>query len=108
MRTEIDLPNLKGTLRPGMYGQATLHLGKGDPQALRVPQSSVVSQDIKKVVYVVRDGKAYRTLVQAGQSNDREVEVLSGLKPGDAVVVNPRGLVGDVVPVEVENRGKLE
>jgi hypothetical protein len=30
------------------------------------------SQDIKKVVYVVRDDKAHRTPVQTGQSNDRK------------------------------------
>jgi hypothetical protein len=91
-----------------MAGQAILHLGKGDPQALRVPQSSVATQDLKRIVYVVRDGKAHRTPIQAGYSNDSEVEVLSGLKPDDAVVVNPEGLAGDGVAVKVEKAGTLK
>ena len=36
-----------------------------------------------------------------GEQGD-EVEVLSGLKPTDQVVLNPNGLTGEVVPVEVE------
>ena len=39
------------------------------------------------VVYVVRDGLARRTQVELGADNGSLVEVLSGIKPDDSVVL---------------------
>jgi RNA polymerase sigma factor (sigma-70 family) len=102
MRVEIDVPNPTQQLRPGMYGTATLHLGPGPADALRLPASALVRKGPGEpgAVYVVRDGKAHRTPVQVGTSNGKEMEVLSGLKPDDLVVTDPDGLRGDVVPVK--------
>jgi RND family efflux transporter MFP subunit len=103
MRVEIDVPNPGGQLRPGMFGTATLHLRKPAPGAVRLPASCLVAAPGgKKAVYVVRGGKARRTEVRVGHRVDEEVEVLSGLKPADLVVTDPRGLTGEVVPVEVK------
>jgi HlyD family secretion protein len=54
------------------------------------------------VVYVVRESKAHRVAVRVGTDDGKNVEVLSGLKPTDLVVRQPRGLTGDAVPVNVE------
>jgi multidrug efflux pump subunit AcrA (membrane-fusion protein) len=106
MRVEIDVPNPKQGLRPGMSGTATFHLGKV-PGAVRVPLSCFVTLPAgnKYAVYVVRDGKAHRTEVETGTEYEKEVEVLSGLKPADLVVIDPKGLKGAVVPVEVKKEG---
>jgi len=34
----------------------------------------------------------------------QEVEIRSGLKPGDLVVSQPKGLTGDVVSVKIEDK----
>jgi RND family efflux transporter MFP subunit len=104
MRVEIDVPNPKGQLRPGMSGTATLHLRKGTPGALRLPLSCLAAPlpESRHLVYVVGDGQARRTPVRVGFQDDKDFEVLSGLKPTDLVVADPRGLKGDVVPVEVK------
>jgi RND family efflux transporter MFP subunit len=110
MRVEIDVPNPKGLLRPGMWARATIHLGKGPADALRIPRSALLRLgDDKYGVYVVRDGKAHRTPIEL--SPDRggsQVEVLSGLKRTDRVVIDPKGLNGDVVPVEVKKETNNE
>jgi hypothetical protein len=56
-------------------------------------------------VYVVRDSKAYLTPVQLSGSIPQEVYVEAGLRSEDQVVANPKGLTGDVVPVEVKKEG---
>jgi RND family efflux transporter MFP subunit len=105
MPVEIDVPNPKGLLRPGMYGQVMVHL-KAPPDALTVPTSCMVgpwSAWSEGAVYVVHDGKVRRTQVQTGHLQAGMVEILAGLKPSDRVVIDPKGLTGDVVPVEVKD-----
>ena len=107
MRAEIDVPNPDGKLRPGMYGEATLRLGKGSPDAFRVPRTAVLSVRLATSpptdgVYVYRGGKARWTVVRTGQWGDQEVEILSGLTAEDRVVADPKGLTGDEVPVRAE------
>ena len=88
MRVEIDLPNPKRLLREGMYGTATIVL---EPVShnLTVPPACVMehSGQTHGVVYLVRDGLVHRTPVELGADNGSLVEVLSGIKPGDSVVV---------------------
>ena len=87
MRVEIDVPNPKGDIRPGMTGTVTLKLGKGPADALRVPQGAVVQVLDPKTgettaVYVYRNGKARLTPVRVGYSSEKEVEITSGLDRG--------------------------
>jgi HlyD family secretion protein len=88
MRVEIDVPNPKGLLREGMYGTATIIL---EPVShnLTVPPACVMehSGQTHGVVYVVRDGLVHRTQVELGADNGSLVEVLSGVKPADSVVL---------------------
>jgi RND family efflux transporter MFP subunit len=104
MRVEIDVPNPKEQLRPGMYGSVTIHLRKATPGAFRVPASSLAASPAadQAAVSVVSGGKARRTAVRVGNWGDEEVEILSGLKPSDLVVADAAGLSGEVVPVEAK------
>jgi RND family efflux transporter MFP subunit len=105
MRVEIDVPNPKGLLRPGMDGKATIHLAKGDPKAFRIPDTALVAHPTKSMmVYVVRDGKALLTPIKVGTQEGSEIEIRSGLKPTDQVVVEPKGLTGEAIPVEVKQQ----
>jgi RND family efflux transporter MFP subunit len=105
MRAEIDVPNPKVRLRPGMFVQATIHLSKGPPDALRVPRSALLRiRDDKYAVYVVRDGKAHRTLIELSpdRGGSEEVEVRAGLKSTDRIIIDAKGLTGEEVPVEIK------
>jgi HlyD family secretion protein len=56
-------------------------------------------------VFVVHDGKAHFVQVRTGIAGDKYFEVLSGVKPGDSVVVGPFASVrelADGAPVKVE------
>jgi RND family efflux transporter MFP subunit len=102
MQVEVDVPNPKQQLLPGMFGSVTI-LMKGAADALHLPASCLgLLPGRKHAVYVVRDGKAHLTVVQVGATVGEEVEIVSGLKPTDQVVTAVKGLKGQVVPVEVK------
>jgi len=74
LRTEIDMPNKDGRLRPGMYAYAKIE--SQCPGCWTLPASAVVKQGDAMVCFVVADGKAARTPVQLGRSDGILVEVL--------------------------------
>ena len=57
------------------------------PNVLTLPRGPFVESEGGRHAYVVRDGIAVRTPVQLGATSISAVEILSGLKPGDKVVI---------------------
>jgi HlyD family secretion protein len=57
------------------------------PNVLMLPRGPFVEQDGGRYAYVVRDGIAVRTPITMGATSVSSVEILSGLKQGDKVVV---------------------
>jgi len=103
MRTEIHVKNLDGKLRRGMYGRATLTLQTGAPGAFRVPSAAMVGKPVgdKGSVRVVRNDRAYLVPVRFGSDNGSDVEVLSGLKATDQVIIRSSGTIEEGPPVAV-------
>lgn len=64
---------------------------------LRVPSGALFRIEGKWSVYLWRDGKARLTTVEVGQNNGIDAEILSGLEPGDRVVLHPSDQVEDGV-----------
>ena len=95
---QISVPNPGYVLNPGMFGRAEI-LIRSDPQALLVPIQAVVTQEDKDVVFVLKDGKAYRRLVQKGLTKDTFVEITQGLKAGEQVITAGHGFLKDGSPV---------
>jgi membrane fusion protein (multidrug efflux system) len=83
-----EFPNPEARLLPGMYVRAVLTQGV-DEQALIVPQAAV-GRDIRgaAVALVVgADNKVQQLDVQVATAGPNQWRVISGLKPGDRVVV---------------------
>jgi HlyD family secretion protein len=57
------------------------------PNVLMLPRGPFVESEGGRFAYVVRDGIAVRTPVKMGATSISSVEILSGLKPGDKVVI---------------------
>ncbi|MDN4061074.1 HlyD family efflux transporter periplasmic adaptor subunit [Massilia sp. YIM B02769] len=58
------------------------------PNVLMVQRGPFVENEGGRFAYVVRDGLAVRTPIRIGATSISAVEILSGLKPGDQVVVS--------------------
>ncbi|MDX8434753.1 hypothetical protein RFN25_15080 [Mesorhizobium abyssinicae] len=69
-------------------------------QCLQVPIGALFRNGDRWNVFVADGGRARQVEVQVGHMNDDVAEVLTGLKPGAAVVVHPSDTLGDGGPVE--------
>jgi RND family efflux transporter MFP subunit len=74
LRTEVDVDNPDGRLRPGMYAYAVITVEHANVLAL--PASAVVSQGDQTFCYRVEDDKAVRVPIQVGFRDDKFVEVV--------------------------------
>ena len=72
------------------------------PQALAVPETSVVIRPAGKVVYVIKDGKAHQRIVNTGAKSAGLVEIVSGLSPGEIIAVDGAGFLTDKTDVKIQ------
>jgi HlyD family secretion protein len=80
LRTQIDLPNPDGKLRPGMYAYASITVVHKNVWA--VPLSAIVTKDDQSYVYLEENGKARRTAVLVGFRDAKFIEVVKKQKHG--------------------------
>ncbi len=82
----FEVPNYSGDLRLGM--QANVRLGVGERSGvLLVPKESILDNEGKKIVYVLRTGEEFeRRDVVVGDEYGGKIAILSGVKPGERVV----------------------
>jgi len=85
-----EFPNIDRALRPGMLVQ--IDLQQAERQALRIPEIALVQVGSDSFVFRVgADDKVERADVQAGTRANGLVEIRSGLKAGDRIVVDGTG-----------------
>ncbi|MGB8635289.1 MAG: efflux RND transporter periplasmic adaptor subunit [Rhodanobacteraceae bacterium] len=123
--TEFSDPG--GSLRPGMFARLRIvHDQRRD--ALVIPRTALVEEDGETAVFLVEPGDpapvsmpkplpgdamaaehkpavpllvAHRRTVKLGYSNDSQVEIRDGLKPGDQVITLGRNAVRDGAAVQI-------
>ncbi len=101
MRVEADLPNARGLLRDGMYGDATIHLVTGAKTAVRVPSACLRREHGKVLAFVVRDQKVEQVAVSLGMDSGTEAEVVSGLNANELVVLHPSQQLQTGMPIRI-------
>lgn len=80
-------PNPDGKLLPGAYANVEMKLDEIH-DAILVPAEAVIPGLVEKNVFVLIDGKAQRQAVEIGTRTETQVQILSGLKPGDKLIVS--------------------
>ena len=90
MHTEVDVPNSKQVLIPGLYAEATLTL-EARNNVLSVPSEAVNHVGDQTTVYVVSpQDKVEARVVTLGLQTPSEAEAESGLSEGESVIVSDR------------------
>jgi HlyD family secretion protein len=93
-------------------GPAPTDQAAAAPPPPPVPGKKIRKEPLKKVVFVVQDGVARLRQVETGLASDTEIELVSGVQPGEQVVEGPyRALSKDLTdgkPVKIEELGKKE
>ena len=87
-KVRIEVPNTGGELRLGMYADVVV-AGASGTSTPRVPRNAVQNVGDRTVVYLANPkepGKFIEREVRLGQTSGEQVEVVSGVQPGDVVV----------------------
>ena len=80
---EAEIPNERGVLRPGAFAKAEV-VTQADQKVVTVPATAiVVFAGVEKVIGV-KEGKTVELRVQTGSRQGDRVEIVSGLRAGDA------------------------
>jgi RND family efflux transporter MFP subunit len=94
---DVKLDEPSDRLAPGMTGELAFVMAE-KPSAIVVPAQAVQGG----AIWLVRHGRLLKTDAQVGIKSVERVEVLSGLKVGDAVVISSIGSMQDGQSVRTE------
>lgn len=86
--TEIDVPNPDHVLSPGVYWNVELKIPRKTP-SLVLPSEAIIFNAKGLSVAVVEDGTAHLHNVNVVRDFGTTVEVNSGVKDGDQVILTP-------------------
>ncbi|HTQ71803.1 MAG TPA: efflux RND transporter periplasmic adaptor subunit [Acidocella sp.] len=105
------LENDQLRLRPGMFTTVSVETGAAQ-EAVTLPQTAITYSSYGDTVYLVQHGKdaqghealvASQVFVTLGATRGDQVQVLSGVKPGDEVVTAGQVKLHNGSPVAVNN-----
>lgn len=102
---EVNLPSNDQSIKPNLTARLAINDYTSE-EAILIPQS-IISEDSegKEYVYVIdseaAQPKATRTYVETGKTSDDRIEILSGLKAGDKVIVEGARSVRDGLEVRI-------
>ncbi|HTI94534.1 MAG TPA: efflux RND transporter periplasmic adaptor subunit [Puia sp.] len=98
-RVELDVYNQEEALTPGMYADV-LFDSKGNPHALAVPKSAVITSTERKYVIVVREGKTVKEDVTTGNESNNKIEILGNVKEGELVIANANDEIKEGITIK--------
>ena len=85
---EIDVANPTSTLLTGSYAEVHLKVTT-QPSTFIIPVNTLIFRSEGLRVGIVKDGKVALTAVTPGHDFGNQIEIVSGLKPDDQVIINP-------------------
>lgn len=99
-RVTVTLDNTDGRLKPGMFGRVDVRTDIR-PDALLTPLEAVVTLRDRSSVFVVSDDVAERRQVTTGYVSDGNIEILSGAREGEQVVMTGQDGLRDGTRVSI-------
>jgi len=97
---EVDVDNPTGQLLPGAYVFVHLKL-PDETRSVTIPSNTLIFRKEGLQVGLVRNGKAELVPVKIGRDYGNTVEIVSGLQPTDAVIVDPSDSLVAGMPVRL-------
>jgi RND family efflux transporter MFP subunit len=85
---EIDVDNPTGTLLTGSYAEVHLQVPTQGSTYL-IPVNTLIFRAEGLHVGIVKDGKVMISAVTPGHDFGNQIEIISGLKAGNQIIVNP-------------------
>lgn len=86
-KIRLEMPEAETGLQPGMTVKTAFTLGQAE--RLLVPLTTLVQRGETSAVYVIADDRVLLRQIRIGHRFGDDVEVVSGLQPGDAIALDP-------------------
>jgi membrane fusion protein (multidrug efflux system) len=100
---QVKIKNANYKIIPGML--VNVEIIYNEKQSLGVPEESIIQQGNRTVVYkVIEDKSVSLTEVKTGIRNFGKVEIVSGLNPGDKIVIEGVSKVRDKAQIKLINK----
>ena len=101
LQVELQLDNANQEVFPGAYAEVHFKLA-GNAETLRLPANTVIFRAAGLQVAIVDSSNhvQLKSIVQ-GRDFGSTIEVLSGIDPKDAVIINPPDSLTNGVPVRL-------
>jgi RND family efflux transporter MFP subunit len=87
LTVEAEVANSGNLLRPGMFAKSRLITSANAP-AVMVPQRAVAPAAGLSKVFVIENGKAVERIVKTGATDGDLIEIVEGVKDGEAVATS--------------------
>src|SRR5258707_3258046 len=100
---EVDVDNPTGQLLPGAYVFVHLKL-PDETRSVTIPSNTLIFRKEGLQVGLVRNGKAELVPVKISRDSGSSVEIVSGLQPTDAVIVDPSDSLVAGMPVRLSSK----
>lgn len=101
---KISVDNPKGLIKPGMSAEVMIPTAS-KPKAITVPLGAVINDKGESILYVIEGEAAKKKKIQTGARTAEKIEVVSGLKLEDQVIVDGVEFVRDGDLVQVQKEG---
>lgn len=96
---KVEVQDSQSRLKPGMFAQASIVTASRDG-VLLAPKKAVVERNQRQVVFLASEGAAVMREVQTGLTDGKSIEIVSGLKNGELVILSGLADLADGDPVK--------
>lgn len=105
----VEAPNPSEQLKPGSTVQISVDAGQ-IPDAIVIPAAALLASDEgdEKVMVAGRDGLAHEHHVQVGVRSGDDVQIMSGVKPGEQVITEGGLGLDDKAKIQIAKPGSKE
>lgn len=93
-KIKVVVENHDHALKPGMFARGEITVGRTEG-AMVIPRDAVITDSGQAAVFVAEDGAARQRAIRLGAMYGPVVRVLSGLRPGDSVIVSGQSGLSD-------------
>lgn len=110
---KIEITNIDTILNPGMFCRISIETGLKE-NAIAVPVSSVINRVYDDIgqqygeVFVLQGNMAFKKKVVLGETYGEDIEIVSGLSPGDEVITDKADSLKDGSQVNPDRKQKKE
>ena len=101
-KVTLAVNDAKRDLKPGMFGRVAVTYAQHE-NAVLVAKDAVLNEDGETAVFIVRENKAYRTPVTIGFTDDKHIEILTGVAANDVIVSTGQNSLKHEAAVQVLN-----